>query len=213
MQVEVEKGVCVAIREALRAGLSPDHLEESKKWLKRRKDLMEKGCDCGVKSTWTAGETETEVLPGDGGPGSCRDPRRKSVRAASLSKVDVGGAPCGPCKDGFIPFPGPNGEECLTPDQLGPRVSCPGGSVPEYDSAQGTLGCFCPSGQPVWDEVNQVCFSPRRARGRRPPPGRKCHFRPDGTHWHCEKGKSTIPQVTAPPGIRDLMRQRGQLRR
>lgn len=213
--VNVDASECLAIRKGLAASLSPDHVEESKQWLAKREALKAKGCRCTAEpGPFTAEKPETEVLTD--GPGACPDPRRKVVPVASVSEGDTGGYRCGSCKDGFIPFPTGDGKvECLTPDQLGPRISCPGGSVPDYDPAQGTLGCFCPSRQPAWDRVNQVCFAPpqqtadltpvmigiigagiaaaTRDRGpRRPPssgptrrPPSKCHRRPDGKGWDC----------------------------
>lgn len=217
VSVKVDPSECVAIREALAASFSPDHLSESKKWLTRRQELIEMGCgNCGVEPTWTSGGSETEVVEpedGDGQPEGCSDPRRRSVKQVSTDGEEV--YTCGSCKKNFIPIRRGDGElSCETGDEIASAASCPAGTSGQFDPASGNVGC-CPPNT-VWNPSQNTCeglnqpppgvdMTPvligiigagiataiherdRRRRRPRRPPKKKCHKRPDGT-WHCGSG-------------------------
>lgn len=217
VSVSVDKSECVAIREALAASLSPDHLSESKKWLTRRQELIDMGCgNCGVEPTWTSGESETEVLNPEGDdvqPQGCSDPRRRTVKRVSTDGEEF--YTCGFCKSGFIPIRSGDGQlSCETGDEIASAASCPAGTSGRFDPSSGNVGCCPPNtywntSQNTCEGLNQpppgVDMTPiligiigagiassiherdRRRRRPRGTPKKKCHKRPDGS-WHCGSG-------------------------
>ncbi len=69
--VRVDESTCVAIRKALKDQYNPDidpeYLEQSRKWLAIREELLKAGCDCGVPFAAADPETRAGTGETDGG--------------------------------------------------------------------------------------------------------------------------------------------------